>query len=67
MILHSNFKSILLFDIDLASKSDDDQIPTDEELSSYRLFNNRYKVKKVLGEGAFGKVYVVFDTKEKKK
>jgi len=62
MILYSNFKSLLLFDIDLVSKSDDEQTPTDGELSSYRLFNNRYKVKKLLGEGAFGKVYVVFDT-----
>ncbi len=52
-------------EIDL--KSDEEQISTDEELSSYRLFNNRYKVKKLVGEGVFGKVYAVFDKNQKKK
>jgi len=59
LIIYYHFKH------DLA---DDEEISTDEELSKFKLFNkNRYKVKKLLGEGAYGKVYAVFDTNQKNK
>jgi len=48
--------------------SDDEEIPTDNDPSEPfvgKLFSqDRYKVKKLIGEGQFGKVFLVFDTNQ---
>jgi len=49
-------------------ESQDEEIPTDDDLSSIKPYKiDCYKVKKFIDEGQFGKVYVVFDNNEKKK